>query len=249
VNHNIPVIIVITATLLLSPTASAGEIKIAVASNFADTMTALVSSFETATSHTVIPVFGSTGKHYAQIVNGAPFAIFLAADVRRPELLEEKGLALPGSRFTYAVGRLVLWSRMEDFVDPEGVILTKDRFRHLAIANPKLAPYGEAAHEVLMALGLQKKLDQYLVSGENISQTFQFVQTGNAELGFVALSQVIRPGEKERGSSWLVPPNLHHPIEQQAVLLVDSKPARAFLEFLTGSTAQEIIRHHGYTVP
>lgn len=241
--------ITVTALLLLSPSTVADEIKVAVAGNFADAMTALVSRFEAGTGHTVIPVFGSTGKHYAQIVNGAPFSLFLAADVERPSLLEEQGRAVPGSRLTYAIGRLVLWSRTDGFVDPAGAILQQATFRHLAIASPELAPYGAAAQEVLRMLGLWEKLEPRLVRGQTITQTFQYVRTGNAELGFVALSQVERPGVPEAGSSWLVPRELHRPIEQQAVLLEDSKTARAFLEFLRGNDAREIIRSYGYSTP
>lgn len=247
--RNFPAMIIITAVLMLTPAAAADEIKVAVAANFADAMTALVSRFETDAGHTVVPVFGSTGKLYAQIVNGAPFALFLAADVERPKLLEEQGRAVAGSRWTYAVGRLILWSGSEDCVDPKGEVLRQGTFRHLAIANPELAPYGQAAREALRAMGLWERLEPRLVRGESIVQAFQFVHTGNAELGFVALSLLRRPGISETGSSWLVPPGLHRPIEQQVVLLEDSKTARAFLEFLRGNDARKIIRSYGYSTP
>ncbi len=243
------VMIIITAMLLLGPAAAADEIRVAVAANFADAMNALVSSFEAASGHTVVPVFGSTGKHYAQIVNGAPFAAFLAADVERPKLLEDKGLAQTGSRLTYAVGRLVLWSRTDGLVDPAGEVLWRGTFRHLAIASPQLAPYGAAAEETLRAMELWERLEPRLVRGESISQAFQFVRTGNAELGFVALSQLRRHGQTQEGSSWLVPQEHHRPIEQQAVLLTDSKAARQFLDFLRGDAAREIILRYGYTIP
>ena len=176
-------------------------------------------------------------------------AAFLAADEERPALLEEKGAALPGTRFTYAVGRLMLWSPRNDLVDPEAEVLKKDGFRHLAVANPRLAPYGLAAQNVLESLGLWQILQPRLVRGENIGQTFQFVFSGNAELGFVALSQYLGLDPARRGSVWLVPESMHAPIRQQAVLLVDDPIARAFLEFLQSPAAREVIRDHGYGLP
>jgi molybdate transport system substrate-binding protein len=238
--------IVIVAMLLLSPPLAADEIRVAVASNFAEAMTALVSRFEEVSGHTVIPVYGSTGKHYAQIVNGAPFDAFLAADVERPKLLEEEGRVVAGSRFAYAVGRLVLWSPTGDRVDPEGQVLRQGQFRHLALANPELAPYGRAAEETLRAMGLWERLEPCLVRGENISQTYLFVSSGSTELGFVALSQVRHPDKPIEGSSWIIPQKWHQPIEQQAVLLKDSKTARHFLEFIGSGEAKEIIRGFGY---
>lgn len=222
------------------------EIQIAVASNFGAAATAIAQRFETQTGHRVILVFGSTGKHYVQIKNGASFAAFLAADAKRPEMLEEEGAALPGTRFTYALGRIVLWSPRAGYVDAGGDILAHGDFRHLAIANPRLAPYGKAAQEVLQARGLWDGLQRRMVRGENIGQTFQFVKSGNAELGFVAYSQVKRPDQPPAGSYWEIPQALYAPIEQQAVLLKDSAAARAFLEFLKGDAALAIIGIYGY---
>ena len=227
----------------------AAEIRVAVASNFAAAARSIVERFEAATDHEVTLAFGSTGKHYAQIENGAPFDAFLAADIRRPELLEVEGLALPGSRFTYAVGKLLLWSHEPGYVDSEGEVLERGVFRHLAIANPKLAPYGKAAQEVLQARGLWEELGGRLVRGENIGQTFQFVSSGNAELGFVAYSQVKRPRQPIEGSYWEVPEALYAPIEQQAVLLRENQAARAFLSFVRGDEAVKIIRDFGYETP
>lgn len=193
---------------------------------------------------------GSTGKHSAQIQNGAPFDLFLAADVRHPELLERHGLAMPGSRFTYAIGHLVLWSPNTGYVDTSGDVLAQGGFRYLALANPELAPYGRAARETLESLGVWGQLDGRMVRGENVAQAFQFVASGNAELGLVALSQVERGGRATvPGSYWKVPPDLHRPIEQQAILLTDNDVARAFLEFLRNDEARAIIRQYGYTTP
>jgi len=229
--------------------AATDKMQIAVASNFADAITELAERFTAETGHEVALSFGSTGKHYAQITNGAPYDAFFAADVRRPELLEQEGRAVPGSRFTYAVGRLVLWSPKGGLVDGEGEVLKSAEIRHLAIANPELAPYGEAARQVLVARDLWDSLEGRLVRGENIGQTYQFVVTGNAELGFVAGSQVKSPGHPAGGSQWDVPQELHAPIEQQAVLLRDTEPARAFLEFVRSKASRELIHEYGYGTP
>ena len=227
----------------------ADEIRVAVATNFADAVREVAARFESKSSHKVILVFGSTGKHYAQIKHGAPFDVFFAADERRPMLLEQEGLALPGSRFTYAVGKLVLWSPATDLVGREGDILNTDNFRFVALANPKLAPYGKAAEQVLRRLGQWHALQGRMVRGENIGQTFQFVSSGNAELGFVAASQVNNPDKPVGGSFWLVPSSLYDPIEQQAVLLRDNDVAREFLAFMKGGEAVGIIRRFGYSQP
>jgi molybdate transport system substrate-binding protein len=234
---------------LLSFAAAAGEFRVAVATNFAAPAQVIATRFTAISGDRVVPVFGSTGKHYAQIKNGAPFAAFLAADAQRPARLEEAGLAVAGSRLTYAVGRIVLWSPREGYVDPQGQVLAEGDYRHLAIANPLLAPYGRAAEEVLRARGLWESLGGRLVRGEDIGQTFQFVHSGNAELGFVAYSQVKRPGGTPQGSWWEVPQALYRPIEQQAVLLQESPVARAFLSFLQGSEARAIIADFGYGLP
>jgi len=237
----------LTVLLWLATTAAPGaEVRVAVASNFAEPARAIAEGFEQASGHAVALSFGSTGKLYAQIRNGAPFQVFLAADVERPRLLEEQGVALPGSRFAYAMGHLVLWSPMPGYVDPAGKVLAAGDFRHLAIANPKLAPYGRAAREVLKHLGLWEVLQARLVRGDNIGQTFQFVQSGNAELGLVAWSQVRRSGQPPFGSWWDVPRAFYSPIEQQAVLLADDAAARAFLTYLRGAEARAIIRSYGY---
>ncbi len=234
------------ALLSLPCAAVADEIRVAVASNFLEAARVIAQGFESQTGHTVVLASGSTGKHTAQIANGAPFDVFLAADARRPTLLEEEGVALPGSRFTYAVGRLVLWSPQEGVVDAEGRVLAEGDFAHLAIANPRLAPYGVAAQEVLEALGLWEGLRGRIVRGENIAQTYQFVHSGNAALGFVAYSQVLRADQALRGSMWRVPASHHAPIEQQAVLLKGSEVARIFLDYLRTETAREIIQRYGY---
>ena len=242
--------VIATLVAWLSLAARADEIHVAVAINFAAPVQAIVSRFSETTGNRVVPVFGSTGKHYAQIKSGAPFAAFLAADARRPALLEEEGVAVAGSRFTYAVGRIVLWSPREDYVDAEGRVLVDGDFRHLAIANPVLAPYGRAAQEVLQVRGLWERLQRgRLVRGEDIGQTFQFVQSGNAELGFVAYSQVKRPEQALAGSWWEVPQALYQPIEQQAVLLQEDPTARAFLAFLRGDEARAIVADYGYALP
>lgn len=234
--------------------ASADRIQIAVASNFAATLAALADEYERRSGHEVVLVPGATGKHYAQIRNGAPFDAFFAADVRRPELLEQAGEAIAESRFTYALGRLVLWSPAPGLVDASGRVLESGSFRHLAIANPRLAPYGAAARRALHSLGLWDTLEDRLVYGENIGQTFHFVNSGNAELGLVALSQVIHAGhgtlqDPGRGSFWELPQSLHGPIEQQAVSLTDREPTRAFLAYVRSDEARAIIRGAGYGAP
>lgn len=228
--------------------ASAERITVAVAANFTVTMNALVEAFERDGDHTVVVASGSTGKHYAQILHGAPFDVFLAADSERPALLEANGQAVAGSRVTYAVGRLALWSPDPDLVDPRGEVLGTDRFHRLAIANPRLAPYGEAARQVLVELGLYQDLRAKLVQGENIGQAYQFVHSGAAELGLVAYAQLHRPGVEPRGSFWLVPRQLHQPLLQQAVILEDSPAARALLAFLQSRQAQRIIQDFGYDI-
>ncbi len=239
----------IAAVLLLAAgSVRAGDVSVAVASNFAAAASALETSFERKTDHQVRLVLGSTGKHYAQIRNGAPLDVLLAADGRRPMLLEEGGAAVRGSRFTYARGRLVLWSRVSGYVDGEGQVLERGDFRHLAIANPGLAPYGLAAREVLEALGLWRALERRIVRGENVAQALHFVDSGNAELGFIAASQLTAERRTE-GSYWEVPQALYSPIEQQAVLLRDGSAARDFLAFLGSDEGVEIITRSGYEVP
>lgn len=242
-------LITIFVLMLSSGKTIADEIRVAVASNFINTIKSIAENYENSTGQKVTLIFGATGKHYAQIKNGAPFDAFFAADIYRPKLLEDEGVALPGSRFTYAIGKLILWSPKVGFVDSEGKLLKEKNFRHLAIANPKLAPYGKAAQEVLRDRGLWGALKGRMVRGENIGQTFQFVKSGNAELGFVAYSQVKRPGHPVEGSFWEVPQSLYSPIEQQAILLKDKEAARAFLSFMKNDESLDIIRGYGYDTP
>ena len=239
-------------TILLSlntPQATADEIRVAVAANFAPTLAELAMLFEASTRHKVILIPGSTGKQYAQILHGAPFDAFFSADTERPVSLEGKGLIIAGSRYSYAHGRLVLWSPQQNFILENSDVLTADNFQHLAIANPKLAPYGQAAREVLEHLGQWDRLQAKLVRGENISQAFQFVYSGNAELGFIARSQLISSTNDKPGSGWTVPATMHTPIIQQAVQLTDSETTRLFLEFTRTSSARHVIHGYGYDLP
>ena len=235
---------------LLAGTASArcDDIRIATASNIRGAAHEIARVFEQTSGHQAILIFGATGKHYAQITHGAPFDGFLAADRDRPERLESEGRAVAGSRFTYAMGRLALWSPEGDNT-ADGKILQEGSFRRLAIANPELAPYGLAAKETLQKLGLWESVSGSLVRGENIAQAFQFTYSGNADLGLVAFSQLHAARNKRRGDWWLVPASMHSPIEQQAVLINDNQSARDFLAFMRSPAALEIIRSHGYGVP
>ena len=237
------------AFLLNGATAQADEVQVAVAANFAAPFGQIASGFTAATGHRAVISAGSTGKFHAQIINGAPFAVLIAADDETPARLINEGLAVKGSSFTYAVGKLVLWSARPGYVDAKGEVLGKGDFRHLAVANPKLAPYGAAAMEVLARLGLADKLAPRIVRGESIGQTQQFVATGNAELGFVALSQVAAPGKPQMGSAWLVPAHLHAPIRQDAVLLnkgANQAAALALLKYLRSDEAKAVIQSWGY---
>ena len=227
----------------------AGEVRVAVAANFAAPLERIGAAFTAATGHTLTLSSGATGKFYTQVLHGAPFEVLLAADDETPKRLIAAGLALAGTEFTYARGRLVLWSAQPGLVDPQGAVLGSGRVKHVAIANPKVAPYGAAAMAVLRARGLAEALAPKLVTGESIAQTFQFVATGNAELGFVALSQVAAPGRPAGGSYWLVPPALYGEIRQDAVLLQaggKNPAARALLDFLKSEPARAIIRESGY---
>ncbi len=229
-------------------TAHAGEVSLGAAANFSATTRDLIPLFEKATGHTVKASFGSTGKLYSQIANGAPFQVFLSADAKTPKKAEEEGLAVPGTRFTYARGRLMLWSaKPRLFADGEAY-LKSGVLGRLAIANPGTAPYGLAAEQVLEHLGVWQGVQGRLVRGESISQTFQFAATGNAEVAFVALSQ-LKAWKGDAGSSWEVPQTYYAPIDQQAVLLrkgEHSGAARAFLAFLKGPEARAVITHYGY---
>lgn len=227
----------------------AGEVRVAVAGNFVRPLERLAEGFAAATGHTLKISSGPTGRFYAQIVAGAPFEVLLAADDETPRKLVAAGRAVDSSRFTYATGRLVLWSRQPGRVDAQGAVLASGTFAHLAIASPKVAPYGVAAMQVLQARGLADQLAPKLVTGESVAQAYQFVATGNAELGFVALSQVSQPGQPAGGSQWRVPVNLHHPIRQDAVLLAPGKSnpaAAALLAYLQSEPAGRVIESFGY---
>ncbi|WP_395407181.1 molybdate ABC transporter substrate-binding protein [Pseudoduganella sp. UC29_106] len=237
--------------LLASAGARADEVQVAVAANFAGPMQKIAAAFEQSTGHKVLQTSGSTGKFYAQIKAGAPFEVLFAADDETPAKLEAEGAGVPGSRFTYAVGKLVLWSSKADRVDSKGEVLKKGDFAHLAVANPKLAPYGQAAMETIKALGLTDALTPKFVVGENIAQTHQFVATGNAELGFVALSQVQEGGSFKSGSGWIVPASMHAPIRQDMILLEKGKgkpAAEALMKFMKTDAAKAVITAAGYSL-
>lgn len=238
--------------LLLGATAQAEEVRVAVAANFAGPMKLLVKRFEQQTGHTALLSVGATGKLYAQIKNGAPFDVFLAADTIAPAKLAQENAIVPGSRFTYATGRLILWSAQAGAVDAQGQVLHGGHFKHLAIAAPKIAPYGAAALQTLTGLGLIERLTPKLVLGESIGQAFSFVATGNAELGLVALSQVYENGQLSRGSGWIVPAHLHSPLHHDAVLLLRARrnpAAVALLAFLKTEPSRTVIRSFGYETP
>ena len=235
--------------LLAAVPARADEVPVAVAANFTAPMQKIAAEFEKESGHRVVASFGSTGKFYAQIKAGAPFEVLLAADDETPARLTAEGAAVPGTRTTYAIGRLVLWSAKPGLVDDRGEVLRKGDFRHLSVANPKLAPYGLAAVEALTAMKLFDAVQPKFVTAENITQAHQFIASGNAELGFVALSQVIRDGRIGEGSGWIVPAGLHQPIRQDAVLLLkgkDKPAATALLKYLKSEKAVALIRTHGY---
>ena len=252
----------LTALLALAPAAHADPVSVAVAANFRVPMDALAPEFRRATGHDIVASYGSTGKLYAQIRNGAPFEVLLAADARTPARLEEEGAAVTGSRFTYAMGTLALWSPQAGVVDSRGDILrnvagtTKGggeaAFDRIALADPKLAPYGAAAMQTLQALGVNDALRSRIVLGEDINQAYQFVASGNATIGFVALSQIMLEGAITSGSAWIVPRNLYTPIRQDALMLPpgrDQPAALALLQFLRGDRARAVITSFGYSVP
>jgi len=231
--------------------AGAGDVHVAVAANFAAPMKAIAEAFEKATGHSAVLSSGATGKFYAQIRNGAPFDVLLAADEETPARLERENAALAGSRFTYATGKLVLWSADPKRIDARGDVLRRGDFVHLAIAAPRLAPYGAAAVETLTQLGLLAALEPKFVTGESIGQTYTFVASGNAPLGFVALSQVWENGRLKSGSAWVVPEQLHRPIRQDALQLLrsrDNPAAAALMRYLKSDAAKAVIRSFGYDV-
>lgn len=233
----------------VSLVALADEVAVAVAANFAGPLAKIGEGFTAASGHTLKVSAGSTGKFYSQIQAGAPFDVLIAADDETPKKLVGENLAVPGSNFTYAIGQLVLWSAQPGYVDDQGAVLAGGRFAHLAIANPKLAPYGRAGIEVLKARGLTDAVAPRLVTAESIAQAYQFIATGNAELGFVALSQVAVPGKPATGSYWLVPPSLYGQVRQDAVLLRTGEKnpaAAALLAYLKSAPAKAVIRSYGY---
>ena len=239
------------STLTAVASTHAAEAQVAVAANFAEPIKAIAAVLEKTTGHTLKISVGATGSLYAQIKNGAPFDVFLSANTEAPAQLEKDGLAQPGSRFTYATGKLVLWSADVARVDAKGEVLTSGNFRKVAIASPKVAPYGAAAVQMIDRLGLSARLTPKLVQGESIGQTFNFVYTGNAELGFVALSQVLDGGKLKSGSMWLIPQNLYDPIRQDAVLLqraASNPAAQALVQVLKSPNIKDLIRSYGYDI-
>ena len=242
-----PALLVLAAAV--SMPAVADEVNVAVAANFTAPMKVIAVQFEKATGHKVLASYGATGKFYAQIQNGAPFEILLAADDETPAKLDKENATAPNARFTYAIGKLVLWSPQAGVVDARGDVLKTGKFDHISVANPKLAPYGLAAVETLQKLNLLTALTPKFVTGENIGQTYQFVASGAAPLGFVAMSQVYEDNKLKAGSAWVVPSNLYSPIRQDAVVLTKgaNKPAvTAFITYLKGDAAKAVIRSYGY---
>jgi molybdate transport system substrate-binding protein len=240
------------ALLMMAQVAQAGEVRVAVAANFTAPMQEIAPLFEQDSGHKLSLSFGSTGKFYAQIKQGAPYDALIAADTKTPKKLDDDGLTVDGSRFVYALGALVLWSEQPGVVDNKGAVLRKGDFNKLAIGDPKLAVYGTAAQEALEELGLWKALRPKLVRGDNITQAYQFAATGNTELGFIALSQITKGGKVTGGSWWIVPSHYFSPIEQSAVMLSGAKDAeatKAFLAFLNGPQAATVIRSYGYELP
>jgi molybdate transport system substrate-binding protein len=248
-NHKIGLGIGVLIWLLSAPAmGGAEEVHVAVASNFLNPLKEIAERYKQDTGDSLILISASTGKLYAQALHGAPFDVLLAADAKRPALLEQEGVGVAGTRFTYAIGALVLWSSDTDGVRGLESLMAMDKGK-LAIANPKTAPYGKAAQETLEQLRLWQKLKPFLVQGENISQTLQFVATGNAELGFVAKSQVEDPHFNLKGSRWEVPANLHNPVSQQAILLkpgLANLAAKNFMEYLKSPPAINIMQKYGY---
>jgi len=241
----------ISALLFVASATSlkAEEAIVAVAANFAAPMHKIAAAFQKETGHKLSLSFGSTGAFYAQIKNGGPFDVFLSADSSAPLKLEEEGLGVSNSRFNYAKGQLVLWSKTEGMVDLKGQALSSKDIQRIAIANPKLSPYGAASLEVLMQLGLLKELQAKLIQGDNIAQTYQFVMTQNAQMGFVALSQVFANGKIISGSAWTIPANLYKPIQQDVILLKNGKDnpaAKALMLYLRSDNAKEVMKSYGY---
>jgi molybdate transport system substrate-binding protein len=236
------------ATLVLTSTnVPAAQTNVAVAANFTEAAKEIAAAFKAKTGHEAVLSFGATGQFYTQITQGAPFQVLLSADETRPKKLVDDGLAVSDSRFTYAIGKLVLWSKTPGLVKGEETLKTAS-FAKLSICNPVAAPYGAAAIETMKSLKVMDQLQPKLVEGATITQTYQFVETGNAELGFVALSQLTGP---EAGSRWLVPQQLYSPIRQDAVLLksgATNEAASRFIAFLRSPEARAIIERYGYVL-
>ena len=238
--------------IFISTPLHAAELNAAVAANFATPMERIVALFQKESGHTVKVSFSASGKLYTQIKTGAPFDVLLSADEEIPKRLILEGLAVGGSRFVYVTGRLVLWSVQPDLVDDNGAVLNRGNFDRLAIANPTLSPYGTAAKETLSKLTMWNSIQKKLKKGEDVNQTYQMAATESADLAFIALSQVMRDGKMAAGSWWLVPPELHNPIRQSAVLLSGAKDqaaAKAFLSFLKSEKARAAMRGFGYELP
>lgn len=240
----------LTFSSTAATSAFADQALVAVAANFIPPFREIAIEFETTTSHTLRVAAGSSGNFYAQIKNGAPFDVFFSADAERPKLLEDEGLGVKESRFTYAIGRLVLWSPNENLIKGEETLRLK-RYKRLAMANPKTAPYGVAAMQAMQKLELWDRLQPHIVMGESLGQTMGFIESGNAQLGFVALSQIVDPKIKGKGSRWDVPNHFHEPIKQDAILLMKGKgnpAAKSLLEFIRGPQARGIIERYGYVL-
>jgi molybdate transport system substrate-binding protein len=253
-SRNLNILVWVGALLFgsVASTVNAGEVNAAVAANFTAPMQQIAVLFEKESGNTVKLSFGSSGKFYSQIKEGAPFDVFFAADEKNPKLLEEEGLAIKDTRFVYALGKLVLWSAKLGFVDDKGAVLGKGSYNKIAYADPKLAPYGMAAQETLQKMNLWDKVQSKLVTGESINQTYQFAASGNADLAFIALSQITKDGKVTEGSWWMVPAEMYSPIKQAAIQLTaakDKAAAQAFLKFLKSEKAVAIIRSFGYELP
>lgn len=240
-----------SVVLMSSSVVSAEVIKVAVASNFTHPIKEIAKNFEQDTQNKVELSFGSSGKFYAQIANGAPYEVFLSADQAKPKRLADEGMAIADTQFTYAEGQLVLWSKDPQKVDPLGKVLDEDSFNRLALANPKLAPYGLAALQTLETLELVDKTRTKWVKGVNIAQTYQYVDTLNADIGFVALSQITENHKITQGSAWIVPDEFYLPIKQDAIIVKGAErnaTAQAFLDYLRSNSAQKIIQSYGYKI-
>ncbi len=246
------VAVVLLSCGLTSAPANAGEVRVAAASDLAAPMERIGALFQKESGHTLKVIFGASGKLHAQIKAGAPFDVFLSGDEEQPRLLLQEGLAVGGSRFVYATGRLVLWSVQPGLVDDKGAVLNKGNFNRLAIANPRLSPYGVAAKETLGKLTMWNAIQEKLDREDDLTQAYELAATEKVDLAFIALSQIMRDGKVAEGSWWLVPAELHGPIRQSAVLLSGAKDqaaAKDFLAFLKSKKAVAVMRGYGYEAP